>query len=135
MKIICGEVGAGKTNELLKMFLEDTNTAIFLSDEEGLDNIVERIKHQENGVKVIDFQGKEIKTNMFVNCNSDYYIMILKSISSHSIYLNLCIPLDFKKQFKEFCSKIEKEYCLNIVMTEQLICNSGLKGIKIVEFE
>lgn len=134
MKIIYGKAGKGRVNQLLKMFMEDSKSATFLTDSLTMDNIIEKmICLKENDVDIMDFQGKEIKTNMYTNCDSDYYYMI-QDLTSQSMYLDLCISSSFKEQFKSFCIDIENEYGINIVLAEQLPIDSDIDDIKIVEY-
>lgn len=134
MIIIQGRAGSGTTNELLKRFLEDTNSATFISDEIGIEEIFNKAQYlQSNGFDIVDKESKQIKTAMFTNYNSDYYSMI-QSLNTKSIYLDLHIYGDFRQTFIDFCSNIEKEYELNIVMIEQLPVNSDIKGIKVLEY-
>lgn len=134
MNIIQGRAGTGTTKELLKRFLEDTDSATFISDEIGIAEIFSKRQYlQSNGVNIIDEESKQIKTNMFANCNSDYYEMV-QNLNTKSIYLDIHISRDFKQIFIDFCVDIEREYGLNIVMIEQLSADSDIKGINILEY-
>ena len=133
MNIIQGKVKSGTTNELLKRFLEDTNSATFISDEIGIEEILKKSQYlQSNGVDIVDRESKQIKTSVFTNCNSDYYKTV-QDLNTKSIYLDIHISRDFKQTFINFCVDMEKEYGLNIAIIEQLSADSSIKGINVLE--
>lgn len=137
MKILYGGIKSGKTNQLLKLFLEDKNSSTFITDELTLDEVVKKINYLQNNeiIDIIDINGKEIKTHMNVNCNSDYFNIIHEAMGS-SIYLDLHMPREFRQTFKIFCLDLEKEYGLNIVMMEQtpVLADGTLKVVEYTEY-
>jgi hypothetical protein len=134
MKIIYSKAGQGRTNELLRRFLKEGKSASFLTDRLNLNDIIRKIeKLKKDGEDICDLEGKEVKTNMNVNCNSDYF-NIIHSLNSQKMFLDLSIPKSFKNQFKSFCMEMEREYGLDIWLAEQLPVDSEIEGLKIVEY-
>lgn len=136
MKIIFGGCKSGKSHKLLKLFLEDRNTASFITDELTLDDIINKINQLKNEeiIDVVDIEGKEIKTNMSVSLDSQYYYMV-NELMGNSLYLDLHIPKEFRKSFKTFCLGIEKDYGKNITLIEQVPSSSDIdNGLRIVEY-
>lgn len=134
MKVILGKAKQGKSSELLKQFLKERKSATFLSDELSLTHIIERIEElKANGEDVCDLEGKEIRTNMNVNCNADYYSMI-QNLNSQAIFLDIHLPRDFKDQFKVFCLELEREYGLQIWLTEQANADADMDEVRIIDY-
>lgn len=132
MIIIQGKQGKGVKRELIKRFCEDCESATLLTDELNTDDILTIINDlKKDGLEISDEHEKNIRTNLFVNCEEEFYL-VLGKIDTQSIYVDLCISDKNRLKIKDFCMGLEREYGMQFIFTEQLSLNSK-KDINIIE--
>ena len=134
MIIIASKAGQGRSNEMIRRFMDDSRMAIYITDEFSLGIIgkkMQRLKvkyrsgETSREFKAISAIGKDLSL-------ADYF-KIIGGYEDYIVYLDLSLSPDLLQDVKLFCKGSDMPYKDHIHMTHQLNANSNIEGVQIYE--